>query len=277
MINFSNLEILPNRASLIIKGPDAVKFLQGITTNDVIKNAFSYNYFLNNQGRYLFDFFVYKSRDDLCFLDIDKERLDIFISKLNMYKMRSDVEIEDISDEYSVVYSSTVIEFGAIYSERDPRCKNMGFRAVVASSVASDIGKVIENLYNQDKYKHAIVDGVPDLIYERSIPVEYGAEELNAIDYNKGCYIGQEVISRAKYQGVVRKKIFKLKFGAKIAFIASGTEITDLQGNKIGIVCSNYEDLAIALIREEKYLGLESEKAMINDYLCEISLPSWRQ
>ena len=276
MINFSNLEILPNRASLIIKGPDAAKFLQGITTNDVIKNVFSYNYFLNNQGRYLFDFFVYKSRDDLYFLDLDKERLDIFISKLNMYKMRSDVEIEDVSDEYSIVYSSAVIEFKAVYSERDPRCNNMGFRAVVASSVVSDIGKIIENLYNQDKYKHAVVDGVPDLIYERSIPLEYGAEELNAIDYNKGCYIGQEVISRAKYQGVVRKKIFKLKFGTKIAFIASGTEITDLQGNKIGIVCSNYEDLAIALIREEKYLGLESKKAMINDHLCEILLPSWR-
>ncbi len=277
MIKSVDMDILRNRALVSISGPDAAKFLQGLTTNDVIKNVFSYNYFLNNQGRYLFDFFLYKQRDDLYFLDTDKERLKAFLLKLNMYKLRSDVKIEDLSEEYDVVYSRDVLEFDAIYSERDPRCDSLGFRTVIASSVASDIETLVNNLYNQDKYEHAIVDGVPDLIYERSIPIEYGAEELNAIDYNKGCYVGQEVISRAKYQGVVRKKIFKLKFGTKIAFIASGTEITDLQGNKIGIVCSNYEDLAIALIREEKYFGLESKKAMINDHLCEILLPSWRQ
>ena len=94
-----------------------------------------------------------------------------------------------------------------------------------------------------DKYKYSIIDGYLDLVYERSIPIEYGAEELNAIDYNKGCYVGQEVISRVKYQGIVRKKIFKLQFGTEFAFKEHDPKITDLNGDKLGIMCSHYQNV----------------------------------
>jgi folate-binding protein YgfZ len=119
------------------------------------------------------------------------------------------------------------------------------------------------NLFINDKYKYSIPDGATDMIQNRSIPIEFGAEELNAISYNKGCYIGQEVVSRAKYQGVIRKKIFKLEFtknefGTDIANIATGAEITDLECKiKLGVYCSGVQGLAIALLREEKIKELK--------------------
>ena len=110
---------------------------------------------------------------------------------------------------------------------------------------------------------------------EKSIPIEFGAEELNAIDYKKGCYVGQEVISRAKYQGVVRKKIFKLQSDVNFLAIEQGAELT-FEGVKVGKLCSFYENLAIGLLWEEKYLGLTEKKVMINSYILDVIVPSWR-
>ena len=130
------------------------------------------------------------------------------------------------------------------------------------------------------KYEYSIIDGFLDLLYERSMPVEYGAEELNAIDYSKGCYIGQEVVSRVKYQGVIRKKIFKLSFDATNIADLAGEEVLDLRGNKLGVVCSSYKNQAIAILREEKleeiYLGLEKKNAIIGKYIASIEIAPWR-
>ena len=70
-----------------------------------------------------------------------------------------------------------------------------------------DTGK--SDLYLEAKYEFGMIDGDTDLKYEKSIPIDFAANELNAISYTKGCYVGQEVISRAKYQGVIRKKIYQ--------------------------------------------------------------------
>ena len=137
---------------------------------------------------------------------------------------------------------------------------------------------VSDDLYIKDKYEFTIPDGINDLIFDNSLVSHFGAEELSAVSFSKGCYVGQEVISRAKYQGSVRKKLFKLSSGTKIAFNELGTEITDLRGEKIGIFCSSYNDLGIALLNEEKYLGLDKKIAIINGTQeVLISKPEWRE
>jgi tRNA-modifying protein YgfZ len=269
------IELLENRSLLCFRGVDAEKFLQGQVTNDVLKNKYSYNFMLNNQGRYLFDFFVLKQASDLFYIDINKSSVSKFIDRISLYKLRSDFIIEDASDEFYVLYSNLEIK-DAFFSTRDPRYKKLGFRSIVKREnfAANQANSV--NLYLNDKYKFSIVDGYIDLIYEKSIPVEYGADHLLAVDYNKGCYIGQEVISRTKYQGVIRKKIYKVKFDTEVAPIQDNLEITDLDGNKIGILCSCYENLAIVLLREEKYLGLRKKSAIIGGKEGEIFIPEWR-
>ena len=298
------MELLKNRAILHVIGPDAGKFLQSMTSNNILKKIYSYNYLLTNQARYLFDFFVYQQNDNSYFIDIHKDSSLALQKRLIMYKLRSKLEVIDVSDEHNIIYSKSQIESGVEFSFQDPRSKLMGYRSMVGGDKATshsgldpesqeawnvseilnlvqDDGSGVQDgknvsLYMADKYENAIIDGNSDLIYDRSIPIEYGAEELNAIDYQKGCYLGQEVISRAKYQGVVRKKIFKLESDIEIISAKQPDIITDLEGNKIGTLCSAYGKLAIGLIREEKFVGLENKQAMIGTQIIDIEIPLWR-
>ena len=271
------IEILRDRAVLHITGSDAVIFLQGMTTNDIIKNIYSYNFLLTNQGKYLFDFFVYRQSKDSYFLDVHLNNFADLFKRLTLYKLRRNLEIKDVSLEYNILYSKLPIKTEVEFSIQDPRYNKLGYRSMIKHSNINNLFEVTDGLYLADKYKYAIIDGNLDLIYDRSIPVEYGAEELHAIDYHKGCYVGQEVISRVKYQGVVRKKIFKLQLlDTKIALKLSGTIITDLNGNKLGVVCSNYKNQAIGLLREEKFLELEQKIAVIDSQLVNIEVPPWR-
>lgn len=270
------IEILQNRSLLHITGPDSGKFLQGLTTNDVIKNIYSYNYLLNNQGRYLFDFFVYQQTPESYFIDINQSSLDSLLKRLMMYKLRSNLDIKDVSLQYNILYSKSFIEANVEFSLQDPRYNKLGYRALIESTKIDHFNETIDNLYISDKYNYAIIDGYLDLAYDRSIPIEYGAEKLNAIDYSKGCYIGQEVISRVKYQGVVRKKIFKLQLDTEIKILEQETKITDLDGNKIGIICSHYKHQIIALLREEKFLNLKHKIAKIGKKLVDIEIAPWR-
>ena len=269
------IEILSDRSVLHITGPDSQIFLQGMITNDIIKNIYSYNYLLTNQGKYLFDFFVYKQNENSYFLDINLDNFVDLLKRLTLYKLRRNLDIRDISSEYDILYSKLPIKSEVEFSIQDPRYNKLGYRSMIKHSNINSL-KVTEGLYLADKYKYAIIDGNSDLVYDRSIPVEYGAEELCAIDYHKGCYVGQEVISRVKYQGTIRKKIFKLQFNKKIVPELTGAKITDLNNNKLGVVCSNYKNQAIGLIREEKFLELEQKVAMVDSQLVNIEVPPWR-
>ena len=265
------IELLENRSVIKIYGLDAEKFLQGQTTNDIIKNQYSYNFILNNQGRYLFDFFVFRENNEIFYIDIHNNSADKFLKRLAMYKLRSSLDLENVSSTFSVLYSKKQVG-DTLFSLQDPRNYKLCFRSVVKQDNLDHGNSYSKNLYLNDKYDMAIIDGDTDLEYEKSIPIEYGADNFNAINYKKGCYIGQEVISRVKYQGVIRKKIYKLNFSTKIQLISKGDVVTDLDGNKIGIICSCYENIAIAQLREEKYLGLDKKIAIINHQSADISV-----
>lgn len=267
-------EILANRSVIHIFGPDSQKFLQSLITNDVVKKIYTYNYLLNNQGRYLCDFFAYCDNEEAYFLDLDKGSSTTIIKRLSMYKLRSNVEIKDVSELYTILYSKSKIK-NVVFSQQDPRYEELGFRSLIKTENINKLESFDSDLYLKDKYEYSIIDGNLDLVVEKSIPIEFGAEELNAIDFKKGCYVGQEVISRAKYQGEVRKKIFKLQCGTNFAHVKQGDEVT-FDGIKIGKLCSFYENLAIGLLWEEKYLGLVEKKVMINDCICDVILPPWR-
>ncbi len=270
------IELLNNRSILSFKGPDSLKFMQTMVTNDIVKNDYSYNYLLSPQGRYLYDFFIIKNSDDDFLIDIHSSCSNSMQQKLNFYKLRMDVKIEDLST-YKVLYAHSapknMSDLDIIY--RDPRFKKLGFR-IITNHITNDIQNDKNDLYVTDKYHFAIPDGVDDLAFERSIPTNFGIEELNGVSFSKGCYVGQEVISRAKYQGVVRKKIFKL-VSENIILPVGGKAIFDLSGNKIGSLCSSKDNLGIALLNEEKYFELPEKIAMIDNLIsCKIFVPKWR-
>lgn len=276
MSKAEQIEILKNRGVLKVTGPDAGKLLQSMVTNNILKNSYSYNYLLTNQGKFLFDFFVYKEAEDSYWLDADSEMVSFLQKRLMMYKLRSDCQLAEVSSEYQVLYSKEQIHEGVKFSLQDPRYKKLGYRSIISVPDAANLQNLTDGLYLQDKYDYAIIDGSLDLIYERSIPVEYGAEELNAVDYRKGCYVGQEVISRVKYQGVVRKKIFKIEADSDLVITEERAPVLDAAGEKIGVVCSSHKNQAIALLVEEKFLGLEQKIAMIEGQVVRVEIPAWR-
>jgi folate-binding protein YgfZ len=265
-------EFLHNFSILHLFGLDVQKFLTSMTTNDIVKNAYSYNYLLSNQGRYLFDFFVFKESEESYYIEIDSGNLEWFLKKLQMHKLRSVFEIKNISEDYSLIYSKDkIISEGALYSYKDPRHDKLGYRSLATNAA----GQEASGLYFEDKYDMAIPDGYLDLVYEKSIPVEYGAEELHAISYDKGCYVGQEVISRAKYQGVVRKNIYKLQAEEDLGIIEQGASVLDEKGEVVGILCSAYRNKAIAVLRHEKYELLENKVAYLDGVKVMVIRPDW--
>jgi len=272
-------ELLKNRSILCISGKDSLEFLQNIVTNDLNNNSYSYNYLLSPQGRYLYDFFVLKLLTDQLFIDIDSISAPSFLQRLTLYKLRREVEIKNLTSEYSVLYSKEKLKNneGIIASNRDPRFSKLGFRTILKTSLINKLELTGNKLYVHDKYEFTIPDGLNDLIADSSLVSQFGAEELSAVSFSKGCYIGQEVISRAKYQGVARKKLFKLVSDKKIAFYNIGTEILDLRGEKIGIFCSSYNKCGIGLLNEEKYLVLNKKIALIKGMQEVLILkPEWR-
>ncbi len=266
-------ELLTDRAIIEVSGNDAMNFLHNLTSNDIKKNDYCYNYALSNQGRYLFDFFIFKMSETRFLIDLNINQCDSFKKHLAMYKLRAKIEVNDLSDMYQVTYSQQKLQFNTIMSFKDPRYTQLGFRSIINKNTISL--SEITGLYLQDKYNFVIIDGYEDLIYNRSIPIEYGCEELNAVSYNKGCYIGQEVISRVKYQGVVRKKIFKLSAINQDIDISKNDEII-ANNEKIGVICSHYKGVAIALIREDQYSSLQDKVATIKNINVTLSIPPWR-
>lgn len=272
-------QLLKDRAILSIKGKDSLLFLQNIVTNDLSGTLYSYNYLLSSHGRYLYDFFVLNLSSNDFLIDIDYASSHSFIKKLNLYKMRQNVEIRDLTDNYSILYSKEILDNSdkIISSNKDPRFIKLGFRSLVQSIHVEDLEIYSNNLYITDKYEYTIPDGINDLIFDTSLVSQFGAEELYALSFSKGCYIGQEVISRFKYQGSLRKKLFKISSNTRIPYHKIGTEITDFKGKKIGILCSSYIGSGIALLNYEKYLELDKKVAVINStYQVLITPPEWR-
>lgn len=264
-------EILNNRLILMLTGKDCSRFLQNIITNDISVNNYCYTYILNSYGRYLLDLFIFKVTDREFFLDLNKNEFLNFINLLEMYKLNFNLKVLELYDSYYVSYSKVELKGdNIVFSIKDPRFNLLGFRSIQKKTKGEQYLEK-NSLYIKDKYEYAIPDGNVDLISGKSIPLEYGAEELNAISYTKGCYIGQELMSRIKYQGVIRKKIFKIT-SEKNLELWRRSVILNNNNISIGSICSSYQTEAIALINTDE---IWSSIKFINNNVLEATLPLW--
>lgn len=265
LINFlkmSNLEILKTRAIIEIEGVDRKKFLQGLLTNDVNKvtrDHLIYAVMLNAQGRFLYDFFIFEL-DEKLMLDCSLLRRDEILQKLNFYKLRSQVLLKK-NDEIKIFYSQNEQGFS------DPRNFKMGRRLYSSNAQASE-----QSSYNFNRIALKIPEGEEDLTYEKSFILEFGFDDLNAIDYQKGCYVGQELTARTHYRGEIRKKIFHVKIEGIFA-VEKNSEIT-CEGKSAGIILSSvfHENAthALALLKDSQEINfgkleLSCQKILIID------------
>ena len=213
---------LTHRGVLEIHGEDKATFLQGLISNDihsVTPEQAIYATFLTSQGRFLYDFFIIE-KDDSYFLDVEADQLEAFLKKLSLYKLRSRVSLKIRPDmKIFALWGKDVARALHLKEERgsahagffmDPRLLELGARAI-----GEVMSKDFQSATLQDYDLHRLILGVPeggkDLIPEKSILLESGLDELNAISWTKGCYMGQELTARTKYRGLVRKRLFPVK------------------------------------------------------------------
>lgn len=247
---FKNLKMPSpsNRALLEISGTDSKKFLQGLVTNDVYKASKTnliYAAMLNAQGRFLYDFFLFEKGDKLM-LDCHATKRDEILKKLNFYKLRADVSLQK-NDELLVAQSFSNHGF------EDPRSKKLGYRIYTTKEELSASNADLMSLetYNFLRIENKIAEGESDLTSDKSLILEFGFEDLHAISYEKGCYIGQELTARTHYKGEIRKKLFHIKIANKTS-VEKGAEIS-CAGKSVGIILSSIfhknELHALALVR----------------------------
>ena len=234
MINKKFVFILEDRGILYINGSDTNEFLQNLITNDIYKvnNKNScYASLLTPQGKYLYDFIVVKHKNGF-FLDCEKSIAEELYKKIISYKLRSKVEILNLSNEFVVAafsYSKFLEFEGAQdlpgfttkYREDpvflDPRNKELGGRLIInLEKLYLSLKKL--NLKSEDPgiyYDYSFNLGIPqlqtNLLKERLFGIECNFEELNAIDFKKGCYIGQENTSRIKLKNKLNKRLLPFK------------------------------------------------------------------
>lgn len=240
------IEIHNNRSIITLSGPDRKKLLQGIITNNIdllTGDNGVYSALLTPQGKFLHDFFLIE-KDGVIYLDCEAERMPDLFRRLLMYRLRSNVEIIDQSEKYTVITSAEKIDNESI-TYADPRHGQMGYRCITEKDHVDD---AIE-AYHERRIKLGIPEGTNDFIPEKSTIHEGHFEEINGVDFEKGCYVGQEVIARMKYRGKIKKVMFPVTLSDNAPTF--GSDIIDENGNKIGNLRSTCDKYAIALFRTE--------------------------
>ena len=262
--------VLKDRGILLISGGDARQFLQGLISNDVTlvtQNNAIYAALLTPQGKYLFDFFIAEHVDGLL-LETERPRIPDLIKRLSMYRLRAKVHLLDISHEWRVVavWGNSAFSTFSLTSETgaavavingiafvDPRFAKAGARLLLPRDDSlPKTGKVPIEAYDTHRLALGLPDGSRDLVVEKATLLENGFDELHGIDWNKGCYMGQELTARTKYRGLVKKRLMPVNVNGPLPL--SGTRI--VSGNKsVGEIRSGRNHRALALIRLDAING----------------------
>jgi hypothetical protein len=257
---------LPNRTIIEIQGSDREAFLQGIITQDIKlldRQSIIYSLMLSPQGKFQFDFFIIRAGDSWL-IDIDATRAHAFVQRLQLFKLRSDVNIS-VNTDWQIGVSSAQAEVENCFF--DPRLNELGYRFYDKKIVSEMPSDAYENM----RISLGIPDGAHDMVVDKSIPLEWGMDELSAIAWTKGCYMGQELTARSRYVGQIRKRAFPISFSISGEYIVGEKLIAN--GHEVGELRATNGNVGIALLKLE---ALPFE-IVINGHSVRVSKSSWMQ
>ena len=233
-MNIKNVYILEDRGILFIHGSDTKEFLQNLITNDINKVDEANSCFaslLTPQGKYLFDFLVVKHKKGY-FIDCEKKQIQELFKQLNIYKLRSDIEILNLSNEFVVtvfsyekfmLFDEAKDLLGNTFKYRedpiflDPRHKKLGGRLIInleklyLSLKKLDLQSIDPEKYYKSSYELGVPQKNTEKLRNKLFGIECNFEELNGIDFKKGCYVGQENTSRIKLREKLSKRLLPIK------------------------------------------------------------------
>ena len=293
-MNFKKVYILEDRGILFIQGSDTKEFLQNLITNDIDKVDEANSCFsslLTPQGKYLFDFLVVKHKKGY-FIDCEKKQIEELFKQLNIYKLRSDIEILNLSNEFVVAafsYEKFMLFDGAKdlpgntfkYGEDpvflDPRHKKLGGRLIInLEKLYLSLKKLdLKSTNPEEYYKLSYELGIPqkntEKLRNKLFGIECNFEELNGIDFKKGCYIGQEITSRIKLRNKLSKRLLPIQLIE--GKLIEGATIKN-NDNEIGkVLINNQYPFAIIKYLSDNFdpkIKYKSEEAVLK-----IIIPEW--
>jgi hypothetical protein len=279
--------LLPDRGVLKVTGDDARRFLNGLATNDIDKVApgkAAYAALLTPQGKIIADFIVTEAPAEDgggFFLDVPKALAAELLKKLNFYKLRAKVMIEDLSDILGVMAAwggdgaSTI---GLSY--RDPRLPALGLRIMLPPHLAAEAATGLgATSAEPEAYEaHRITLGVPqggqDFAYGNAFPHEADMDQLAGVDFGKGCYVGQEVVSRVEHRNSARSRLVPVTFDHG----APGSGAAVMAGDKqIGTLGSTTQGRGLALLRLDRLADAQASGAPITcgESAIRVVKPDW--
>ena len=286
----NQIVILKDRGLISVSGEDAKDFLQNIISNDVVKVSEFRSIFsaiFTAQGKYLFEFFLIKSKGGYL-LDCDNEFTREIIKHLSKYKLRSKIEIKDLSSEHVVgVISpekykdiqktekkeSEALIYRGSHVFVDPRSKFMGVRILsplekLYLTIKKLNLRIIDNkIYLNNAHMCGIpIKGIKNL-QNQLFGLEANFEELKAIDFKKGCYVGQENTSRMKLKNKLRRRLMPIKISKKLKI---GSDVV-FDNSKIGKVLIN-EPYPFALIKlfDPNFEDFKDKEVLIDNIKAKI-------
>ncbi len=292
--------ILQHRAVLRLAGPDVRGFLQGIVSNDVARVSTDralWSAFLTPQGKFLHEFFLIErpgAEGEVVFwLECEAERRADLLRRLKIYKLRAKVELSDAADELAVAAlfgpgaaraiglagaePGRACDFAGGVAFLDPRLGELGARALLprdgAAAALQRAGFAVAGLADYDGLRIAlgVPDGSRDLEVEKALLLESGFDELNGLDWDKGCYMGQELTARTRYRGLVKKRLLPVEIDGPVP--APGTPVRAGE-REAGVLRSTADGRGLALLRLAQ-LGEDAEPLFAGEARLTVVRPAW--
>ncbi len=287
---------LEDRGFIEVKGPEAKDFLQNIVTNDIEKiseKSTIFSSILTPQGKYLFDFFIIKLKDNYL-VECEKKSTSEIIKLLNHYKLRSKVDLVDLSEKYVAAVISlekfkeienSEISAGKRINYRDdsiyidPRNINLGAKIISKlENLHLTIKKLSLTIVDKKKYYNKSFElGIPqidlDKLRDKIFGIENNLDELKGIDFKKGCYIGQENTSRIKLRNKLRRRLLPVH---KITGEVSENEIIKYKDNEIGkIMISKPYTFALVKVVDPDLKEFSNKELICGNSKVKILKPDW--
>ncbi len=261
---------LKSRAIVCVDGEEAEHFLQNLITCDLEtldSGATAFGALLTPQGKILFDFLIHRLEDRFM-LDIDSSQADDFAKRLTFYRLRAKVGIERTADDVYVTWPGSDERFA------DPRGAQLGFRTLETSDSPAAT--------EADWEAHRISLGFPECCKDFEPGDVFPHEALmdhfgqSGVDFSKGCYVGQEVVSRMQHRGTARSRFLKVMSRASGDLPAPGTEVKSAD-RTIGKMGSSSGNIGLALLRLDRVSSAMNEGAPLtaDGVVIEVSLPGF--
>ena len=293
-MNIKNVYILDDRAILYINGEDAKEFLQNLISNDINKVSdvnSCFSSLLTPQGKFLYEFIIIKYKSGYL-IDCEKTQADGLYKQLSLYKLRSKVEILNLSNEFVVAafshekfltFDEAKDESGYTIKHRedpvflDPRNKKLGARLIInleklyLSLKKLDLHDANLKEYYSLSHSLGIVPKDLNKLKDKLFGIECNFEELNGIDFKKGCYVGQENTARIKLKNKLSKRLFPINLIKGKLYEGESIYNNEIEIGKV-LIDSDYPFALIKYLNEnfDEKANFKTKEASIN-----INKPDW--